>query len=50
VITGIRTPEQLADNLKTTNWTMLPEEVAQLDKISKPGPVYPYFFFENTKD
>ena len=50
VITGIRIPEQLADNLKTTDWSMLPEEVAQLDKVSKPGMVYPYFFLEHTKD
>jgi aryl-alcohol dehydrogenase-like predicted oxidoreductase len=47
VIVGIRTPEQLADNLKTTDWEMLPEEVSQLDKISKPVPVYPYAFLAN---
>ena len=47
VIIGIRTPEQIADNLKTTDWQMLPEEVAQLDKVSKPGPVYPYHFLAN---
>jgi aryl-alcohol dehydrogenase-like predicted oxidoreductase len=50
VIVGIRTPEQLADNLKTTDWQMLPEEVVQLDKISKPAPVYPYMFLEHTAD
>jgi aryl-alcohol dehydrogenase-like predicted oxidoreductase len=50
VIVGIRTPEQLADNLKTTDWQMRPEEAAQLDKISKPGPVYPYMFLEHTAD
>jgi aryl-alcohol dehydrogenase-like predicted oxidoreductase len=44
VIIGVRTPEQLSDNLKTTDWVMLPEEVAQLDKVSKPVPVYPYAF------
>ena len=44
------TQEQLADNLKTTDWQMLPEEVVQLDKISKPAPVYPYMFLEHTAD
>jgi len=43
VVIGIRTPEQIADNLKTIDWEMRPEEVAQLDKISKPAPVYPYY-------
>jgi aryl-alcohol dehydrogenase-like predicted oxidoreductase len=42
VVVGIRTPEQIADNLKTTDWEMLPEEVTQLDKVSKPARVYPY--------
>ena len=50
VIVGIRTQEQLADNFKTTDWQMLPEEVVQLDKISKPAPVYPYMFLEHTAD
>jgi aryl-alcohol dehydrogenase-like predicted oxidoreductase len=47
VIMGIRTPEQIADNLKTTDWQMMPEEVAQLDKVSQPGPVYPYDFLSS---
>jgi len=44
LIIGVRTPEQMADNLKTVGWEMLPEEVAQLDKISKPASLYPYAF------
>jgi len=44
VIIGVRTAEQLADNLKTTDWEMTPEEVARLDEITRPVPVYPYFF------
>jgi aryl-alcohol dehydrogenase-like predicted oxidoreductase len=44
VVCGIRTPEQLADNLKTAAWEMLPEEAERLDKLSKPAPVYPYDF------
>jgi aryl-alcohol dehydrogenase-like predicted oxidoreductase len=42
VLLGFRTPEQFADNIKTTDWEILPEEVAQLDKVSKPAAVYPY--------
>ncbi len=43
VIIGARTPEQLADNLKTTDWEMSAEEVERLDEISQPVPVYPYW-------
>ena len=42
VIVGIRTPEQITDNLKTTDWELLPEEITLLDKISKPISLYPY--------
>jgi aryl-alcohol dehydrogenase-like predicted oxidoreductase len=43
VIIGARTPEQLADNLKTTNWEMSAEEVSRLDEMSQPAPIYPYW-------
>jgi aryl-alcohol dehydrogenase-like predicted oxidoreductase len=43
VIIGARTPEQLADNLKTVDWEMSAEEVARLDEMSEPVPVYPYW-------
>jgi len=43
VIIGARTPQQLADNLKTTDWEMTAEEVSRLDEISKPPPLYPYW-------
>jgi len=42
VLLGMRTPEQFADNLKTTDWDMMPQEVTRLDKVSKPIPIYPY--------
>jgi aryl-alcohol dehydrogenase-like predicted oxidoreductase len=48
VIIGAKTPEQLADNLKTTSWEMTPEEVARLDELSKPPQVYPYWMLERT--
>jgi len=43
VIIGARTPEQLADNLKTTDWEMSAKEVSRLDEMSKPLPIYPYW-------
>jgi aryl-alcohol dehydrogenase-like predicted oxidoreductase len=43
VIIGARTPEQLADNLKTTDWSLSAEEVERLDEMSQPLPVYPYW-------
>ncbi|UCB52818.1 MAG: aldo/keto reductase [Candidatus Zixiibacteriota bacterium] len=46
VIIGARTPEQLADNLKTVNWVMTQEEVARLDELSKPPRLYPYWMLE----
>ena len=48
VIIGAKTPEQLADNLKTTSWEMTPEEVARLDALSMPPRVYPYWMLERT--
>jgi aryl-alcohol dehydrogenase-like predicted oxidoreductase len=44
VIIGARSPEQLADNLKTVEWQMTSEEFQLLDGISKPPRVYPYWF------
>ena len=43
VVVGIRTPEQIADNLKTTDWAMTSEEVTRLDKVSQPARIYPYY-------
>jgi aryl-alcohol dehydrogenase-like predicted oxidoreductase len=43
VIIGARTPEQLADNLKTVDWELTAEEVGRLDEMSTPVPVYPYW-------
>lgn len=46
VIIGARNKEQLADNLKTSDWEMTAEEVARLDELSKPPRVYPYWMLE----
>lgn len=49
VIIGAKTPEQLADNLKTTDWEMTPEEVSRLDVLSQPPRVYPYWMQESAR-
>ncbi len=48
VIIGARNKEQLADNLRAADWEMNPEEVMQLDELSKPVRVYPYWAIERT--
>ncbi|NIM98304.1 MAG: aldo/keto reductase [candidate division Zixibacteria bacterium] len=45
-IIGAKTPEQLADNLKTVNWEMTSEEVTKLDELSQPPRPYPYWMLE----
>jgi aryl-alcohol dehydrogenase-like predicted oxidoreductase len=46
VIIGAKTKEQLADNLKTTDWEMNSEETAKLDKLSTPPRAYPYWMLQ----
>ncbi len=46
VIIGAKTKEQLADNLKTTDWEMTTEEVSKLDELSTPPKPYPYWMLE----
>jgi aryl-alcohol dehydrogenase-like predicted oxidoreductase len=48
VIIGARTKEQLADNLKSSDWKMTPEEVTKLDALSMPPKVYPYWMLQRT--
>ncbi len=48
VIIGAKTKEQLAENLKASNWVMNPEEVARLDELSKPPRAYPYWMLQRT--
>ena len=50
VIIGAKTKEQLADNLKASEWELTPEELARLDEISKPPRVYPYWMQEVWQD
>ncbi len=44
IIIGARTLSQLEDNLKATQVGLLPEELAELDKVSMPDWDYPYDF------
>jgi aryl-alcohol dehydrogenase-like predicted oxidoreductase len=46
VIIGARTGDQLADNLKTTDWEMTPDEVMRLDEVSKTSKPYPYWMLD----
>lgn len=46
VIIGARNLEQLEDNLATGNWSLTPEEVAQLDALTAPPKIYPYAMIE----
>ena len=42
----MRTAKQLEENLSVTEWQMTPEEVARLDKLSKPAQDYPYYVYD----
>ncbi|MEO1435297.1 MAG: aldo/keto reductase [Bacteroidota bacterium] len=44
---GVRTMDQLEDNLKAATIDLSAEEVQQLDEVSTPRPMYPYGFIEN---
>jgi len=43
VIVGARTDEQLADNLKATELRLSEDELARLERVSRPLLVYPYW-------
>ncbi len=49
VIIGATKPEQLQDNLKTTEWQLTAEEVAALDAVSAPPRLYPNWMLEFTR-
>lgn len=43
-LVGVRTPEQLRDNLAATGWALEPDHVARLDAVSRPYVGYPHNF------
>jgi aryl-alcohol dehydrogenase-like predicted oxidoreductase len=45
-IIGVRTMQQLEDNLKAANLDLTSEEIAELDKVSALPELYPYRFIE----
>jgi aryl-alcohol dehydrogenase-like predicted oxidoreductase len=46
LVIGARTIEQLQDNLGALSLTLAPEEIRQLDEVSKPEKGYPYRFID----
>ena len=42
LIIGVRNIDQLKANLTASDWDLTPEEVAILDKASRPAELYPY--------
>jgi aryl-alcohol dehydrogenase-like predicted oxidoreductase len=48
VVVGARTDEQLADNLGAADLELSPEEVARLEKVSRPRLIYPHWHQRNT--
>jgi aryl-alcohol dehydrogenase-like predicted oxidoreductase len=43
VVVGARTDEQLADNLRAIELTLSGEELARLERVSRPPLLYPYW-------
>ncbi len=48
VVVGARTDEQLADNLRSTDLVLTPQEIATLEEVSRPPLLYPYWHQSNT--
>lgn len=46
-IIGVRTMEQLEDNLKAAEVNLSEEELQRLDAVSRPDEIYPYGFIKN---
>jgi len=42
LIIGVRNIDQLKANLTASDWDLTPEEVAALDRVSRPADLYPY--------
>lgn len=50
VLVGAGNPEQLADNLRAADLALCPEELARLDELTRPAPLYPNWYEEKTRD
>jgi len=42
LIIGVRNIRQLESNLSATGWSLSPDEISFLDKLSQPAALYPY--------
>jgi diketogulonate reductase-like aldo/keto reductase len=47
-VIGARTDEQLTDNLKAAELTLTDEERSQLEQVSRPPLLYPYWHQRKT--
>jgi aryl-alcohol dehydrogenase-like predicted oxidoreductase len=43
IVIGVRTSEQLADNLAAAELELTADELARLDKVSRPPLIYPHW-------
>jgi aryl-alcohol dehydrogenase-like predicted oxidoreductase len=50
IIVGVRSLEQLKDNLASVDWELSQEDIEYLDEISKPVTPYPQWFLEMFAD
>ncbi|OGU74246.1 MAG: aldo/keto reductase [Ignavibacteria bacterium RBG_16_34_14] len=46
VIIGARNEKQLLDNIAVSDWELNEEEIKQLDEVSSPARIYPYWYFD----
>jgi aryl-alcohol dehydrogenase-like predicted oxidoreductase len=46
VIFGARTIEHLRENIRATGWSLTPEEMERLDRVSAPTKTYPHWYFD----
>jgi len=46
VIIGARNKKQLLDNIAAGSWKLTPEEMKELDDVSLPPRIYPYWYFD----
>lgn len=43
IVIGARNEEQLRQNLSAVGWNLTADQVARLDAVSEPTPIYPYW-------
>ncbi len=46
VIIGARNKKQLLDNIAAGSWKLTTEEMKELDDVSMPRRIYPYWYFD----